>query len=264
MRRFSLVVLIPMIALFLFASTAGATPINPLGEWSSSTTESLQGVLDGITVSPSPNPGKSSVDASGDQNDALFYDSYWSITATGGSVATFVVEIAGFAPNNKFGIFDASDPNKKVQIFDGQAGSGSHAVLSIKADGSVYLNLADTGMDFSGNRFGYYLTNGAATPQTFHSDTGLNADAFDHMVALQGKNIDYVRIAGLSDGLWTDREYILAWEDLYGGGDWDYNDMVIMVESVNPAPVPEPATMLLFGAGLIGLAGFGRKKLIKK
>jgi hypothetical protein len=46
-----------------------------------------------------------------------------------------------------------------------------------------------------------------------------------------------------------------------GSSDRDFEDMVVTADDV--APVPEPATILLFGAGLIGIAGFARKKVQK-
>jgi hypothetical protein len=43
----------------------------------------------------------------------------------------------------------------------------------------------------------------------------------------------------------------------------DFSVNSIMIDGSGATPVPEPASMLLLGAGLVGIAGFGRKKLHK-
>lgn len=206
---------------------------------------SLQTILNNIT-----NDGSSSVDVNADQ---VSQDKYWALTASGTSAATMIIEVAGNASSNTFGLYDLANPSNKVTLFAGVATGGDQAAVSIKNTGAVYVNFVNTGVVFASSSFGYFLSGPGGT---FYSDDALNPSGLDHMVSYQGKN-DLVTLPGLYSGTWTPNEYVLAWEDL-AYGDNDFDDMVVMVESVQP--VPEPTTLGLMGLGLLGMGLLARRK----
>jgi len=217
--------------------------------------DSLQEILDKITVGPVA--GASSVDT---ETDALLdkWDSYWDITGSGQSAVTMVIELSAWSANTSFGVYDIADPSRAVEIFAGLDNpglfSGGVANLAISVTGDVAINYVDSGVDFQGNSLGYWFGFYAATPGgTWYSNTGLNSDQTDHMLAYQGKNIDTIQVADLAPGIWTDDEFVLAFEDQAGGGDGDYQDLVVIVQSVNPVPVPAAVLLGILGLGAAGL-----------
>ncbi|MDJ1179353.1 DUF4114 domain-containing protein [Roseofilum sp. BLCC_M91] len=209
---------------------------------------SLQNHFDSQTVS-------GGIDAVADQTGYEWFTN----TATGNATGTFMFEVAGFAPHNEFGIYNKS--GSKIDLFGGINDAGDSVTVNFLSGGKVSrttqqlepgpINAPVWNMfeDF-GNEFGFYLTN--KNGETFYSQSSKNDGGYQQAVVYQGDDETVMELPGRAAGTFTDNEFIIAFEDLFRGGssDSDFNDLVVMMESIEPADVPEPS--MLLGLGVLG------------
>ncbi len=181
-------------------------------------------------------------------------DETFTINDTDGTLDTitsFVVDRnAGFA--NDFGFYDLNDSTNRLGIF-----SGVDPVLSaatIEWDGSGYAVLGGGPMAVfgSGAEFGIYSENSGGN--TWFSETALNADGVDHWLVFN--------TLATTSGFLGAMNLTFALDDQYGGGDQDFNDLVLgcidcVSADLDRFNVPEPTPLALMGFGLL----FMRKRM---
>jgi hypothetical protein len=189
---------------------------------------------------------------------------YWQL----GGFNPFMGPVVAFevTANNatmQMGIFtvngnDSTSPRTLHDIFLGPAAAGTSAAIAFNL-GTGEMTIAQvlgpagavnngifTGISTSG--FGFYIQ-----PQ------GDNGPTYYSMDQLNGGLAQMVAFRELPANRWTIGFEDIAIRNAQGvlQGDYDYNDFIFQIESIEP--VPEPLTLILLGSGLLGLTAIRRK-----
>jgi hypothetical protein len=160
----------------------------------------------------------------------------------GDVIAEFLGDFAGFTSN----LFLFSPANGLGTLFTNNGGSiaGEQINLGTYTAGTELI-------------FGLFVND---TGNTFYTGAGaLNPDQMPHAQVITDPLVDIPVMLALLP-TWNPGETIVGFEDIFGGGDFDYNDLVYSFTNVAVQQVPEPVTMLLVGTGAVGLAVRNRRR----
>jgi len=176
------------------------------------------------------NPDGTAIDPVNDQlQDELFY------TSDGGDIEVEFLGIGHAGYHSPFGVFTYNgDPSA------GYDGSLMSYFSPLFVQNEVAPNTSYNFSVDAGTYFGFYLdSNGKG--KKLATFTASNTDGLDHALFFE-----------------SNEGYTISFEDIVGGGDLDYEDLVVNVKGGTSA-VPEPATIILLASGLFGLVGYRKK-----
>jgi hypothetical protein len=149
--------------------------------------------------------------------------------------------------------------NNRVDVFTTSATVGDHADLTFNPDGTLTITAlggAGAGVHsgtFSGisqSAFGFYLDD-VSISQIFYTEDWRNGTVIANSSTHNNNTARSVSYNNANNGRWA-----IAFED---GTDWDYNDRVITIESIEKRVPDGGMTLMLLGGVLVGLETLRRK-----
>jgi hypothetical protein len=206
-------------AAILVVSASAASAFGPRIPQVALNPASLQGYL---------NANDGGINVLTDQVDAQV----WKSSVSGNATFTLMIELAGNATANAIGVYNSADPPNPplFQIFPGAATAGWFATCHFGPGGSLTVLLYDQNAVSQGstgyagvnrNSFGFYLDGPGGRFYSQDSRNGGNAQILTYL----GTDANF--------GDWWECFEDLPWNQ----GDNDFDDAVLLLQSVAPTPV---------------------------
>ena len=268
MKRFwGFSVILAVVVILSGSSHAALINVRPAATVPAGGLTALQNVFTGIG---------SSINVYNDQESAAIFNP----SGFGFSTAALIANVtwgqsATLGSNLTFGIYNYYTGEDLIVTTSGSTVGTSAGIMFNFLTGSVIATTGDTQANFFAPgelpSFGFFLShNFPSGSTTVYSEDSRNANGTAQTLIFAGKGdfVDLPYPTPWVNNIYDGGHYYLAFEALpitpdgtYSEGNLDFNDLVVQMQSITP--VPEPGTMVLLGTGLIGVAGWGRKKFRK-